>query len=126
MSKGVSSCLRTAALLALGEILVALVAGDRPRARAVMGAWRWNARRRSEIKVQRKYYKLTKVDKSIHAAGSRGQVVDELVGVAVAKEKLTLPLVAGIIPLDDDFYSAVSRDTVLHPSLRGFSFHFKT
>ena len=50
----------------------------------------------------------------------------ESVGVAVAKEKLTLPLVAGIIPLDDDFYSAVSRDTVLHPSLRGFSFHFKS
>jgi protoporphyrinogen/coproporphyrinogen III oxidase len=50
----------------------------------------------------------------------------ETVGVAVAKEKLTLPLVAGLIPIEDDFYSAVSRDTVLHPSLRGFSFHFKS
>jgi protoporphyrinogen/coproporphyrinogen III oxidase len=50
----------------------------------------------------------------------------ESIGVAVAKDKLTVPLVAGIIPADDDFYSAVSRDTVLHPSLRGFSFHFKS
>jgi protoporphyrinogen/coproporphyrinogen III oxidase len=50
----------------------------------------------------------------------------ESIGVAVAKNKLTVPLVAGIIPAEDDFYSAVSRDTVLHPSLRGFSFHFKS
>ena len=50
----------------------------------------------------------------------------ESVGVAVAKEKLSIPLVAGIIPANDDFYSAVSRDTVPHPSLRGFSFHFKS
>ncbi len=32
-----------------------------------------------EIKVERKYYKLTEADKSIHAAGSRGQVVDQKV-----------------------------------------------
>ena len=32
-----------------------------------------------EIKVNRKYYKLVKADKSIHAAGSRGQVVDQKV-----------------------------------------------
>ncbi|HYW77954.1 MAG TPA: alpha-2-macroglobulin family protein, partial [Thermoguttaceae bacterium] len=32
-----------------------------------------------EIKVQRKYYKLVAVDKTIHAAGSRGQVVDQKV-----------------------------------------------
>ena len=32
-----------------------------------------------EIKVGRKYYKLTEADKSIHAAGSRGQVVDQKV-----------------------------------------------
>jgi protoporphyrinogen/coproporphyrinogen III oxidase len=50
----------------------------------------------------------------------------ESIGVAVAKDKLSLPLLAGIIPADDDFYSAVSRDTVPHPSLRGFSFHFKS
>jgi len=50
----------------------------------------------------------------------------ESVGVAVAKEKLAIPLLAGIIPADDDFYSAVSRDTVPHATLRGFSFHFKS
>jgi protoporphyrinogen/coproporphyrinogen III oxidase len=50
----------------------------------------------------------------------------ETVGVAVAKEKLSIPLLAGIIPAHDDFYSAVSRDTVPHPTLRGFSFHFKS
>ena len=49
----------------------------------------------------------------------------ESVGVAVAKEKLTIPPLAGIIPANDDFYSAVSRDTVPHQTLRGFSFHFK-
>jgi uncharacterized protein YfaS (alpha-2-macroglobulin family) len=32
-----------------------------------------------EVKVNRKYYKLTKAEKSIHAAGSRGQVVEERV-----------------------------------------------
>jgi protoporphyrinogen/coproporphyrinogen III oxidase len=50
----------------------------------------------------------------------------ESVGFAVGKEKLKLPLLAGIIPVSDDFYSAVSRDTVPHASYRGFSFHFKS
>ena len=50
----------------------------------------------------------------------------ETVGVAVSREKLKLPPVAGIIPAKDDFYTAVSRDTVPHPSYRGFSFHFKS
>ena len=50
----------------------------------------------------------------------------ETVGVAVSREKLKLPPVAGIIPAKDDFYSAVSRDTVPHPGYRGFSFHFKS
>ncbi len=43
-----------AALLALGEILIGLFARDRDRVRAVAGAWRWNARRWSEIKVLRR------------------------------------------------------------------------
>jgi len=50
----------------------------------------------------------------------------ETVGVAVLKEKLQIPPVAGIIAANDDFYSAVSRDTVPHESFRGFSFHFKS
>ena len=42
-----------AALLAFGEYLVALLARDRDRARAVTGAWRWNFRRSSELSVLR-------------------------------------------------------------------------
>jgi protoporphyrinogen/coproporphyrinogen III oxidase len=49
----------------------------------------------------------------------------ETVGVAVSKDKLKVPPVAGIIAANDSFYSAVSRDTVPHPSYRGFAFHFK-
>jgi len=50
----------------------------------------------------------------------------ESVGVAMAKDKVKLPPLAGIIATNDDFYSAVSRDTVPHPGYRGFSFHFKS
>lgn len=49
----------------------------------------------------------------------------ESIGVAVAKEKVKLPPVAGIIASKEEFYSAVSRDTVPDPAYRGFSFHFK-
>jgi GT2 family glycosyltransferase len=38
-----------AALLALGEIMVALLARDRDRVRAVWGAWTWNFRRLREL-----------------------------------------------------------------------------
>jgi len=49
----------------------------------------------------------------------------ESVGVAVPKAKTQVPPIAGLIPVEDDFHSAVSRDTVFHPAYRGFSFHFK-
>jgi GT2 family glycosyltransferase len=42
-----------AALLALGEALVALLARDGERVRAVAGAWSWNARRLTEISLLR-------------------------------------------------------------------------
>ncbi|HWF15955.1 MAG TPA: glycosyltransferase family 2 protein [Acidimicrobiales bacterium] len=42
-----------AALLALGEVLVALLARDGARARAVSGAWTWNVRRLTEISLLR-------------------------------------------------------------------------
>jgi len=42
-----------AALLALGEVLVALLARDGDRVRAVAGAWNWNARRLTEISLLR-------------------------------------------------------------------------
>jgi len=53
------------------------------------------------------------------------EVEVESVGVVMRKEHLSLGPVAGIIAVDGDFYSAVSRDYVDHPSLRGFAFHFK-
>jgi GT2 family glycosyltransferase len=42
-----------AALLALGEIIVAALARDGERVRAVAGAWRWNLRHRREISALR-------------------------------------------------------------------------
>lgn len=49
----------------------------------------------------------------------------ESVNVIVSKEKLSAPLVAGIIPIADTFHSAVSRDLVEDDSLRSFTFHFE-
>ena len=49
----------------------------------------------------------------------------ESMGVAVRKDAVSLPQVAGIIPVSDDFFSVVSRDAVNHPTYRGFTFHFK-
>jgi GT2 family glycosyltransferase len=42
-----------AALLAMGEIVVAVLARDRDRVRAVWGAWTWNARRLTELSLLR-------------------------------------------------------------------------
>jgi protoporphyrinogen/coproporphyrinogen III oxidase len=57
---------------------------------------------------------------------SRIKVVSvESVGVAVRKDFLSLGPVAGIIPRNDIFFSAVSRDSVSHDRYRGFAFHFK-
>ena len=47
------------------------------------------------------------------------------VGVAVKKEAVNLSPVSGLIPVNDIFYSVVSRDTVPHEHYRGFTFHFK-
>ncbi|MBJ6725666.1 protoporphyrinogen/coproporphyrinogen oxidase [Geomesophilobacter sediminis] len=62
------------------------------------------------------------------AAVLQGIKVEEIetVGVAVRKELLQVPPMAGLIAIDDSFYSAVSRDTLLDPGYRGFSFHFKS
>ncbi len=43
-----------AALLAFGEVVVAILARDRDRVRAVVGAWRWNARRLRELRPLRR------------------------------------------------------------------------
>ena len=42
-----------AALLAIGEVVIAVLARDRERARAVIGAWRWNARHLTELSLLR-------------------------------------------------------------------------
>ncbi len=49
----------------------------------------------------------------------------ETVGVALAREKVSLPEMAFLVPVDDLFYSAVTRDPVPDPRFRGFAFHFK-
>jgi len=54
-----------------------------------------------------------------------GEVEVESVGVVVDKQVVSLEAVAGIIAVDGDFYSAVSRDVVGHDHLRGFTFHFR-
>lgn len=49
----------------------------------------------------------------------------ESMGVMVKKDAVTLPPFAGLIPIKDSFFSVVSRDTVSHPTHRGFTFHFR-
>ncbi len=49
----------------------------------------------------------------------------ESLNVVIPKEKLALKEIAGIIPLSDDFMSAVSRDLVGNEQLRSFTFHLE-
>ncbi len=49
----------------------------------------------------------------------------ETVGVALHKDEVTVPPVAGIIAAEDIFLSAVSRDVVKDDRFRGFAFHFR-
>lgn len=49
----------------------------------------------------------------------------ESLAVVVAKEASGLPELAGLIGIDQDFYSAVSRDIVPDARWRGFTFHFR-
>lgn len=49
----------------------------------------------------------------------------EALGVALPAEKTRFPEVAGVIGVDDDYWSIVSRDPVPHTRLRGFVFHFR-
>ncbi|MBI5609281.1 MAG: FAD-dependent oxidoreductase [Deltaproteobacteria bacterium] len=50
--------------------------------------------------------------------------VDTL-GAVVAKDGLPLPELAFVVPLQDTFFSAVTRDAVPDASHRGVSFHFR-
>ncbi|WP_029904989.1 NAD(P)-binding protein [Prevotella sp. 10(H)] len=49
----------------------------------------------------------------------------ESLNVIVPKDKLITQAVAGIIPISDEFHSAVSRDLVEDEKLRSFTFHFE-
>jgi protoporphyrinogen oxidase len=49
----------------------------------------------------------------------------ESLNVIVSKDKLAIQDVAGIIPVSDDFHSAVSRDLIEDETLRSFTFHFE-
>jgi hypothetical protein len=49
----------------------------------------------------------------------------ESFGVVVPKDSSSLKPFAGLVPTDDDFFSAVSRDTIPDDKYRGFTFHFK-
>jgi oxygen-dependent protoporphyrinogen oxidase len=52
------------------------------------------------------------------------QVIESL-GVLVEKSATDLKPFAALVPTNDDFFSAVSRDTVPNNHYRGFTFHFK-
>ena len=49
----------------------------------------------------------------------------ESAGVVLAKERCFMPEIAFLVPVDDLFHSAVTRDPFPHESLRAFAFHFR-
>ncbi len=55
-----------------------------------------------------------------------GMAATESVGVVVRRQKVKLPEMAFLVPDDDLFWSAVTRDPVPDPDWRAFAFHFKT
>lgn len=61
------------------------------------------------------------------AAQLAGMTVVEIesLGVVVPAASCRLPPLAGLMAVDDAFWSVVSRDVVPHPDLRGFTFHFR-
>jgi protoporphyrinogen/coproporphyrinogen III oxidase len=52
-------------------------------------------------------------------------VAIDSVGVVVARSKVSLESVAGIVPAQDVFFSAVTRDVVPDGQRRAFTFHFR-
>ncbi len=65
------------------------------------------------------YPGLTKILNSFPMASS------EAMGVVLPATKTRVAKVAGLIGVDDDFWSVVTRDPVPHANLRGFTFHFR-
>ena len=58
-------------------------------------------------------------------AASIGMSEIETLALAFRQTDLSLPALAGLIAVDDAFYSAVSRDFLPDPEYRGFAFHFR-
>ena len=52
-------------------------------------------------------------------------VYTDSVGITIEKKDVNIKEVAGIIGINEDFYSVVSRDVVEDEKYRGFVFHFK-
>ena len=62
----------------------------------------------------------------VAAALARIQVAKiESVGVVAEARQVALPRLAGIVPVDDTFFSVVTRDVVPDEHLRAFTFHFR-
>lgn len=53
-----------------------------------------------------------------------GVIEIESLGVVVPAASCQLPPLAGLMAVDDAFWSVVSRDVMPHPRFRGFTFHF--
>jgi UDP-galactopyranose mutase len=57
--------------------------------------------------------------------GRIGSVAVDSVGVVLARTRCWMPEVAFLVPVDDLFHSAVTRDPFPDPARRAFTFHFK-
>jgi protoporphyrinogen oxidase len=70
---------------------------------------------------------LAPIAPEIAAALTRIQTAKiESVGVVAEARHVRLPRLAGIVPVDDTFFSVVTRDVVPDENLRAFTFHFRT
>ena len=97
--------------------IVAHAGGEAVRARAVALALpSERARRLSSRSSRRRRRRSTRV---------RTTAIDST-GVVCASSALSFPRLAGLVPLEDDFFSAVSRDVVPDDRYRAFAFHFRT
>lgn len=60
-----------------------------------------------------------------HSLRGFAMVSSEAMAVVVRKSALRLRPFAGLIPVEDAFWSVVTRDPVPHADYRGFTFHFR-
>ncbi len=56
---------------------------------------------------------------------SIGTVTVDSLGVVLPREKAWMPACAFLVPMDDLFFSCVTRDPFPDPARRGFAFHFR-